>query len=100
VIAPFNLLQGLTCASATSCWAFGAIDGPASGGKQVPQSLHWNGRHWSAVAVPSPKSVQQAEVGGVACAPHGPCLLGLTTYDAVWKQHVYTVRWNGRAWVG
>ena len=47
----FSELIGVRCLSAKSCWAVGEYEKSEA---QLAEALHWNGKRWYAVAVPSP----------------------------------------------
>src|SRR5205085_5023798 len=59
-----NILNGVTCASASECWAVGVSDG---------QTLieHWDGTQWSIVA--SPNTSTTDILNGVTCASASDC---------------------------
>lgn len=87
-----DALNGVTCTSATNCWAVGE----ASPSKNKPlrnQVLRWNGTGWRKAAVPNPsgKSAVSA-LNGVACAAASNCFAvgGHARYKAL--------HWNGTAW--
>src|SRR5262249_15825934 len=49
---PENFLDGVSCASRTDCWAFGATQDALGNGIE-PMMEHWNGLKWSvAAAIP------------------------------------------------
>jgi hypothetical protein len=93
-----SALYGVSCAAPASCWAVGTS---ARGGSapQLNQALHWNGRKWSRVFVPSPSGF--SEFFGVSCPSPGSCW-------AVGSYLIYVggqltalnqaLHWNGRRW--
>ena len=66
-----NTLRGVTCLSATDCWAVG---GTASEGGPAPQPLiaHYTGGAWTVVKTPSIAG-SGAELDAVACVGAGDC---------------------------
>jgi hypothetical protein len=68
-----SVLQGVSCPSVTSCWAVGTYR--TAGGAEVNQVLHWNGRRWSLVSVPSAGGTTGGFSGlrRVACVSPASC---------------------------
>ena len=64
-ITQYNYLQGVTCATATECWAVGAY----SNG-QFNQTVieRWDGAAWSLVATPNADTTHDNILYGVACS--------------------------------
>jgi hypothetical protein len=60
-------LNAVSCASAGSFWAAGSDSGTSG---SLYEALHWNGRKWQTVGVPSPSSGADAfnELSGASCA--------------------------------
>jgi hypothetical protein len=50
----FSELNGLSCVTASNCWAVGDYSDPADPRVGLSQAMHWNGRRWSVVATPQP----------------------------------------------
>jgi hypothetical protein len=86
-------LNGVTCPSATDCYAVG--DG--LNGVLVE---HWNGKSWSIVAAPNPKGGFSAELSGVSCASPTHCAaVGDYATDATENTDKQLVeQWNGSRW--
>ncbi len=67
-----NLLQGVTCAGTSDCWAVGDT---STGSGETEQTLieEWNGSDWSIVSTPNP-SPSQNILNAVACTSAGELL--------------------------
>ncbi len=86
------LLQAVSCASASDCWAAGHwSDYPGPGGGLAE---NWNGSQWSALAV---RSAPEVDLTRVSCPGLNMCMAlgqaGTTTLVP------FAVRWDGSAWV-
>ena len=55
-----NRVLGITCSSATDCWAVGDSGGEA-GKPEINQALHWNGARWSKISTPNPGGTQSGD---------------------------------------
>jgi hypothetical protein len=96
--AGFGFLVGVYCTSRASCWAVGVQGG--SGNATLSQALHWNGKAWRHVKMPSPGGTgpnAKTELAAVRCA----------TANACWAVGYYVkagatlnamLHWNGRKW--
>ncbi len=71
VAAKDNLLQGVTCAGTSDCWAVGDAS-TGSGGTQQTLAEEWNGSGWSIVNTPNP-SPSQNILNAVACTSAANC---------------------------
>jgi len=58
-----NFLQGVSCAAAAACTAVGEY---SAGGRDVTLAEAWNGRAWSVVPSPTPRSIT-AGLHAVSC---------------------------------
>jgi hypothetical protein len=99
----FSELIGLACASATSCWAVGDY-GHFLTQTFLSQTLHWNGRRWSLVAVPEPGGTGNGAnqvLFGVTCSSPANCW-AVGDYVPSGGDTLATlnlaVHWNGAAW--
>jgi hypothetical protein len=91
-------LRGVACASATSCFAVGSLDGGPSSSLLVEK---WNGSVWSMVTVPSPAGATKARFGGVSCPAATTCFaVGFAETDTSPGRPAKTLvgRWNGSTW--
>jgi hypothetical protein len=91
---PGNSLIGVTCISASDCWAVGSYNGPAA-----PQTLteHWDGSAWSIIPSPSTSPSQYNFLISVACASTSDCW-AVGWYDAPPAATALLEHWNGSAW--
>ncbi len=99
-----NFLIGLTCASATSCWAAGADGTYSSPMTLVNEVLHWNGTKWRLSAVPDPDGTGSGAVNqlsGAFCANSRDCW-AVGEYGSVQGGSgtilTEAVHWNGAKW--
>jgi hypothetical protein len=86
-----DTLQGVSCASVTSCTAVGSYAPPAG----LPRMLaeHWNGHTWSVQPSPAPAGSSFASLSGVSCASAVSCMaVGGSDAGALAEQ------WNGGTW--
>ena len=94
-----NQLIGATCASTRNCWAVGSDF--TGTGATVNESLHWNGKQWSAVFMPSPGGTTNGDLStllGVRCAAQNNCwAVGykLAGPDGFRNEILH---WNGTVW--
>jgi hypothetical protein len=86
-------LQGLTCVSASDCWAAGGYAGTATdtGGALGD---HWDGQHWTANRVTGVVSRGQT-LSSVSCPASGMCM---ATGLSVGTDSAFAERWNGSSW--
>jgi hypothetical protein len=100
----FSYLAGLSCASATSCWAAGAYGAEGTTFTSLNQVLHWDGGQWSQVTTPNPDGTGAGAnnlLAGVACTSASNCW-AVGDYGSI-SGSVGTVlnealRWNGTNW--
>jgi Divergent InlB B-repeat domain len=83
-------LQGVTCSSASDCWAVGEFAGSG-----VPQTLieHWDGNSWTIIASPN-TSPKQSGLQAVTCVSASECWAvgdGSNTNTLI-------EQWNGTSW--
>ena len=69
--APENLLNGVSCASATSCTAVGASFGTGSVARSLAES--WNGTTWAIHKVPKPTGAAYTFLYDVSCPSTTAC---------------------------
>jgi hypothetical protein len=89
-------LNAVSCTSARSCWAVGDATGTSG---DLNESLHWNGRKWSNVAVPDPSNGTDIfnDLTGLSCTADTNCwAVGLYENGADLNQ---VLHWNGRKWL-
>ncbi|HET7012507.1 MAG TPA: hypothetical protein VFI65_01260 [Streptosporangiaceae bacterium] len=95
-IAGIGELRGVYCTSASNCLAVGDVFVKAA---DLNQLLHWNGKTWSKVAVPSPGGTHTddfSELHAVRCTTPDNCwAVGEYLHGAQLNQ---ILRWNGKKW--
>jgi hypothetical protein len=93
-----NVLLGVTCRSASDCWALGdyALTG------SVLQTLieRWDGTSWAIVSSPNTSTTQSNLLYGVACGSASDCwAVGYYIVDAVSNLNQTLIeRWDGTSW--
>ncbi len=70
--APGNILDGVSCFSATSCTAVGA--NALGGSSASPQVQTWNGASWSSQSTPAAPGAPESLLGGVDCMTNWSCV--------------------------
>jgi hypothetical protein len=65
------LLQGVACATSTSCTAVGATSTSAS---QQTLAEHYDGSAWLIQPTPAPRGAAASSLAGIACPASGSCL--------------------------
>jgi hypothetical protein len=89
----FNMLQSVTCASVSECWAVGYINPSAAGQTLIEE---WDGVAWSIVPSPNTSSTQGNTLNGVTCASTSDCWAvgeGDNTFAQTLIEH-----WDGSKW--
>src|SRR5882724_9578692 len=96
-----NLLRGVTCTSASDCWAVGSYvisTGPFSGFYYRTLIEHWNGAAWSIVTSPNASTRQDNDLRGVTCTSASDCW-AVGQYNTDFSSpHTLVEHWNGAAW--
>lgn len=97
-----NALIGLSCTSASNCWAVGDY-GSISGGVGVVlnEALHWNGTTWSQKATPNPAGTANTDVNNliwVHCNSADNCWAVGDTQQPTEPILNQALRWNGSKW--
>jgi len=93
--SPENVLQGVSCATKTTCSAVGESGNPM-GTTQTLTEL-WNGTAWSITPSPNPGGVVNS-LTGVSCANSTACMaVGFDGTDRA-ADHTLAESWNGTAW--
>ena len=100
----FSYLVGLSCASATNCWAAGAYGTEGNPFTSLNQVLHWDGTQWSQATTPNPDGTGTGAsnlLASVACTSASNCW-AVGDYGSI-SDGVGTVLneallWNGTSW--
>jgi hypothetical protein len=90
-----NALRGVTCVSASECWAVGYYLA-----ENAAQTLieRWDGTSWSIVSSPNTSATQSNFLLGVTCASASECwAVGYYYNDNVISQTLIE-RWDGTSW--
>jgi D-serine deaminase-like pyridoxal phosphate-dependent protein len=89
-----NFLAGVTCVSASNCWAVGYyITGTAE------QTLieHWDGASWAIVTSPNTSATQRNFLQGVTCVSASECwAVGYYAGGTIFQTLIE--RWDGTSW--
>ena len=96
-------LTGVSCSSATSCFAVGA--GTATTGRPLGLTSfteRWNGKTWAAVKVSWPKGTSNSNLVGVSCRSATSCLtvgyVDINANDGGNTGRAAAASWNGKTW--
>jgi hypothetical protein len=90
-----NFLQGVTCASASNCWAVG--DYVLTNHYQT-LTEHWDGTTWSIVSSPNTSTTQSNNLYSVACASDSQCWSVGNYLDSALNAHPLAEQWDGSTW--
>jgi len=91
-----GLLDAVTCVSATSCLAVGAVI-PAGASGYRPLAEAWNGTAWSVQKVPEPAGDNTGTLNALSCSAAAACTaVGNAASPAT--TGTLAERWNGRTW--
>jgi hypothetical protein len=99
-----NSLDSVRCTGPADCWAAGAAGTIFSNNIKLRNAmLHWNGKKWVKVTVPSPVvkgKVFIDELNTLACTATGNCWAVGTAAKLVGKgfEHNEALHWTGRKW--
>jgi hypothetical protein len=90
-----NSFVGVTCASASDCWAVGNY---YDGANLQTLIEHWGGTAWTVVASPNADPNQRNYFNDVTCASASDCW-AVSAYNIDSNiRHQLTEHWNGSAW--
>ena len=89
-----NRLYGVTCASASDCWAVGAVN------EFNGLIEHWNGSSWSLTPSPTFGAEEYYVLSAVTCASASDCwAVGYhSSNGTVESSQTHVERWNGTSW--
>ena len=98
-----NQLNGVTCASASSCWAVGQFGqfNLAIGGSSGTLIEHWDGASWSIVSSPNPALVDGSanDLQSVICALGDDCwAVGYYLDPTIGSPQTLIEHWDGNVW--
>ena len=89
-----NGLGGVSCASATLCFAVGSSSAASSASKTLIE--RWNGSKWSVVASPN-HGRDASDLASVSCTSSTSCF-AVGSYKAGSSPKTLIERWNGSKW--
>jgi hypothetical protein len=89
-----NILTGVSCLSASDCWAVGR----ARSGLAATVTMHWDGSSWRTLPSPNVKDVLANILADVTCASPSDCWAvgSYITNDVQVRSLI--MRWDGAAW--
>ncbi|HZO79451.1 MAG TPA: hypothetical protein VFB39_15525 [Solirubrobacteraceae bacterium] len=91
----FSYLEGLTCSSASECWAAGGYNKGLGYDNAI---VHWNGTSWTQVTTPDPgRRVGGSELTSVSCASPTSCW-AVGFYYTKNAELNEALLWNGKRW--
>ncbi len=90
-----NLLNAVTCATGTACWAVGGYQNTSGTLRTLVE--RWSGTAWSVVTSPSP-AASDNELSGVACAAVASCWAVGYGVGTSGPAQTLAERWNGSTW--
>jgi hypothetical protein len=100
-----NELFGVTCASASACWATGEYGTFDSGTETIlSQTLRWNGKSWSVASTPQPGGKSPGDISGldtVRCSSASNCwsIGGYGVFNPPELEFSdQALHWNGKRW--
>jgi hypothetical protein len=70
---PWNVLESVTCASASNCWAVGYLAESSGGSPIETLILQWNGALWTIVPSPNTSATEANHISYVTCASATEC---------------------------
>jgi hypothetical protein len=95
-----SLLNGVSCATATSCFAVGNYEDTNTAGNYASQTDKWNGTEWVAQAVPVPLGVTSIVSTGVSCTSATSCASAGYYYgNNPGAEFTLADHWNGSEWL-
>ncbi len=94
----YNELHGVTCVSASECWAVGFY----YNGSYQTLIEHWNGSSWTIVTSPNTSPTQSNQLYSVTCVSASDCWAAgaYVVTDILGDQFFQTLveHWNGTSW--
>src|SRR6476661_8007851 len=91
-----NDLFGVTCVSASDCWAVGDY----SNENLIPRTLieHWDGTSWAIVSSPNTGATDHNYLRGVTCVSASECWAVGYYYHDTFPVQTLIERWDGISW--
>ena len=92
-----NILDGVSCASASACMAVGEYENSSNGLVTLAES--WNGGEWLTVPTPDPAGAKESHLYGVSCHSAEACIaVGGYVQGEGGLEKSLAERWNGAEW--
>jgi hypothetical protein len=93
----FNVLEAVTCGSASDCWAVGFSADVNSYGGTLMQ--HWgaNSNSWTIVPSPNVLLPQNNTLSGINCLSASDCW-AVASYESSGTQQTFIEHWDGTSW--
>ena len=94
----YNILSGVTAASASDAWAVGQSSGNPAGHVFQTLAEHWNGTAWTQATTPNPGTGNNYLASVAATSASGAWAVGGYDTGPGTALHALAVHWNGTAW--
>jgi hypothetical protein len=97
ILSVGNGLESVYCTTAANCWAVGSV---RHGGANLNEVLHWTGKKWFKVAVPSPGGTAKDDVSqldSVRCTSLANCW-AVGSYERKGAVLGQALHWTGHRW--
>jgi hypothetical protein len=92
-----NVLNGITCISASQCWAVGQYD--ASNGYTYTLIEQWDGTAWAIIASPNSSQTSFDYLRAVVCTSTSDCwAVGGRSDQPTGIYQTFTEHWDGVSW--
>ena len=91
---PRSVLQGVTCVSASDCWAVGYT---FTGSTFATLIEHWDGSDWTVTASPNPGELEASVLYDVECSSTSDCWAVGYSASAT-STRTLIERWDGTSW--
>lgn len=92
-----NWLYGITCTSASDCWAVGYSYAAKIGSTYQTLIERWDGTSWSIVSSPNSTPGENSYLLSVSCTSASDCW-AVGYYQGPSAQSTLIERWNGTSW--
>ncbi|MCU1428399.1 MAG: hypothetical protein JWL83_2399 [Actinomycetia bacterium] len=92
-----TLLEGVSCFSATSCFATGYA-AKTNTGPGFALTEHWDGKSWAIATPPRPADAIASHLQGVSCVTATACFAVGSYADGSGIQHALAETWDGTTW--
>jgi len=89
-----NRLAGVTCSSASLCWAVGSY---VAGGIDMSLIERWDGASWTIDTSPNPNATAGNRLLAVTCVSASECW-AVGSYNGNSNARTLVERWNGTVW--